>query len=70
MGNVFDWNLIKSIKRPYFLAGGLGIGNVNDALRILSPYAVDVSSGIESDGYKDRNKMTAFVNAVRKEDKK
>lgn len=65
-GTVFDWNLIKSVKRPYFLAGGLDAGNVGDAVKLLRPYAVDVSSGIETDGLKDKTKMAAFVAAVRK----
>lgn len=69
-GTVFDWKLAQSIHRPYFLAGGLGIGNVEKAARTLVPYAVDVSSGIETDGQKDQNKMAAFVAAVRKEEKK
>ena len=66
-GTVFNWELIKNIKRPYFLAGGLGPDNVEEAVRSLQPYAVDVSSGIESDGLKDKTKMAAFVAAVRKE---
>ena len=68
-GTVFDWSLVKSIKRPYFLAGGLGIHNVSSAVEALHPYAVDVSSGIEVDGLKDKTKMAAFVAAVRKEDR-
>ena len=67
-GAVFDWKLIRNMKRPYFLAGGLGPDNVASAVKALQPYAVDVSSGIETDGRKDRNKMAAFVAAVRKED--
>lgn len=69
-GTVFDWKLIRNISRPYFLAGGLDIHNVKEAVRELNPYGVDVSSGIETEGLKDRNKMTAFVRAVRKEDEK
>lgn len=53
--------------RPYFLAGGLNPQNVAEAIRRLHPYAVDVSSGIETDGSKDREKIAAFVTAVRKE---
>lgn len=64
-GNVFDWNLIRSIKRPYFLAGGLNVDNVATAVKALGPFAVDVSSGIETDGLKDKEKMAAFVAAVR-----
>ena len=66
-GKVFDWTLIKSIERPYFLAGGLDIENVSEAIKELKPFAVDVSSGIETDGIKDKNKMAEFVAAVRKE---
>lgn len=67
-GKVFDWNLLKKIKRPYFLAGGLNPGNVADAVKNLAPYAVDVSTGVETNGKKDSEKMTAFVTAVRKDD--
>ena len=64
-GNAFDWNLIKGIHRPFFLAGGLHAGNVAEAVRRLSPYGVDVSSGIETDGYKDARKMAEFVRLIR-----
>lgn len=64
-GTVFDWDLIRKMNRPYFLAGGLTVSNVGNAVEKLRPYAVDVSSGIETDGYKDRNKMEMFVKAVR-----
>lgn len=66
-GKTFNWELIKNIRRPYFLAGGLDTNNVSNALASLSPFAVDVSSGIETNGIKDEIKMTAFVKAVRKE---
>ena len=66
-GTVFDWGLLRQIRRPYFLAGGLGLHNVEKAVEELHPYAVDVSSGIETDGVKDPEKMAAFVAAVRKE---
>ena len=67
-GIKFDWNLIQNIKRPYFLAGGLSPDNAGDAVTMLHPFAVDVSSGIETDGVKDKIKMAAFVAAVRKEE--
>ena len=67
-GNVFDWSVLKNAKRPYFLAGGLSPDNVGDAVRLLHPYAVDVSSGIETDGRKDEEKAAAFIAAVRKEE--
>lgn len=68
-GTVFDWKLIQNMNRPYFLAGGLTPGNVENAVNMLHPYAVDVSSGIETDRLKDKTKMAAFATAVRKEEK-
>ena len=67
-GTVFDWELIQNLKRPYFLAGGLDNSNVEEAVRKLEPFAVDVSSGIETGGIKDKEKMAEFVTAVRKEE--
>jgi phosphoribosylanthranilate isomerase len=67
-GTAFDWALLKGFDRPYFLAGGLGPGNVRQAIMALDPFAVDVSSGIETNGAKDYMKMTAFVNAARHEE--
>lgn len=69
-GKAFDWELIREIKRPYFLAGGLTVHSVAEAVKALSPYGVDVSSGIETDGKKDRQKMAAFVHAVRENERK
>ena len=69
-GTVFDWKLIQNIKRPYFLAGGLDADNAAEAVNTLRPYALDVSSGIETSGLKDKSKMAAFVAAVRKEEEK
>ncbi len=63
-GTVFDWKLIQGIRRPYFLAGGLTPGNVGRAVDTLHPFAVDVSSGIETDGVKDAAKIAAFIAAV------
>ena len=66
-GQTFNWELIEKAKldRPYFLAGGLGIDNVAQAIDRLSPMAVDVSSGIETDGVKDLDKMRTFIKAVK-----
>lgn len=64
-GTAFDWSLIRQLKRPYFLAGGLDACNVAGAVSALRPYAVDVSSGIETGGVKDEAKMIRFVHAVR-----
>ena len=57
---------MKKIKRPYILAGGLNVDNISEAVRTLDPYGVDVSSGIETDGSKDKAKMEAFMRLVRK----
>ncbi|MBR1573151.1 MAG: phosphoribosylanthranilate isomerase, partial [Lachnospiraceae bacterium] len=56
-GKTFDWELLKGIKREYFLAGGLNLSNIGEVIENLNPFAVDVSSGIETDGAKDRTKM-------------
>lgn len=64
-GKTFDWNLLAAVTRPYFLAGGLNPENVQEAVRTLKPYAVDVSSGIETNGFKDKEKMREFVRKVR-----
>lgn len=64
-GQTFDWRLIKEIKRPFFLAGGINADNASFAINNLHPYAVDVSSGVETDGYKDFDKMQRFIQACR-----
>ena len=69
-GTVFDWRLIQGVKRPYFLAGGLGPENVAQAIEALGPYGVDVSSGIETNGEKDKQKMAAFMYAARHAERK
>lgn len=68
-GKLFDHSLLAGIKRPYFLAGGLDAENVFSAVKELRPYGVDTSSSLETDGFKDKNKMAAFADAVRKADK-
>ncbi|MCL2079292.1 MAG: phosphoribosylanthranilate isomerase [Oscillospiraceae bacterium] len=65
-GVSFDWDLLKSCAGlPYFLAGGLSAQNAAKAIKTLSPYCVDVSSGVETDGVKDAAKIEAFVRLVR-----
>lgn len=64
-GKGFDRELLKGLTRPYFLAGGLLPENVKDAISEVRPFAVDVSSGIETDGHKDASKMGNFVANVR-----
>lgn len=67
-GVSFDWDILKSFNRPYFLAGGMTPENVSPAIEKLHPYGVDVSSGIETDGFKDLKKMREFVYNVRSKD--
>ena len=67
-GTVFNWKLLQGFPRPYILAGGLDADNAADAVTRLHPYAVDVSSGIETAGKKDPAKMAAFAATVRGQD--
>ena len=65
-GKVFDWSFSRPLSKPVWLAGGLNPENVAEAIRIVNPYAVDVSSGVEeSPGIKDKARIKAFVSAVR-----
>ena len=65
-GQAFDWTSIPELARPLILAGGLNPGNVAEAVRLVRPWAVDVSSGLESaPGIKDFSKMAEFVDEVR-----
>lgn len=63
-GKTFSWSLLKGKANGIFLAGGIDITNIADAAK-LSPYCVDVSSGAETDGFKDKDKISALVRAVR-----
>ena len=65
-GQTFDWSLIPEIKRPFFLAGGLGADNLEQAVDTIRPYAVDLSSSVETDGVKDRSKILEAVSLVHK----
>lgn len=67
-GKTFDWELLKdeNIEKPYFLAGGLTVDNVKQAITFFRPYAVDVSSGVETDGKKDLLKIMRFIESVKK----
>jgi len=69
-GNTHDWQisreLVKATRVPVFLAGGLNAGNVAEAIAIVQPFAVDVCSGVRTNGKLDPEKLSAFVNEVRK----
>jgi len=60
-GESFDWSLVRKMKKPFFLAGGLKVDNIEQAISATSPYAVDLSSGVETDGVKDRDKILEIV---------
>lgn len=65
-GKAFDVSLIGEVSKPYFLAGGLTEHNVAEKLRNCDAFAADVSSAVETDGYKDEKKVQQFIEAVRK----
>lgn len=64
-GEVFDWSCLDEFERPFMLAGGIDSTNVARAIRTVRPYGIDISSGIETDGVKDDEKIKAFANIVR-----
>ncbi|MBS5752921.1 MAG: bifunctional indole-3-glycerol-phosphate synthase TrpC/phosphoribosylanthranilate isomerase TrpF [Veillonella parvula] len=64
-GEVFDWSSLDEFERPFMLAGGIDSTNVARAIRTVRPYGIDISSGIETDGVKDDEKIKAFTNIVR-----
>lgn len=67
-GETFDWQLLrdKHIKQPFFIAGGLNADNVKECIHRFSPYAVDVSSGVETNGHKDSQKIIKFIESVKR----
>lgn len=67
-GEVFPWEMIPELTKPYFLAGGLNVENVGRALALCNPWAVDVSSSVEADGGKDEKKVKEFIDKVRGKD--
>lgn len=68
-GERFAWDLLEGFSRPYMLAGGLDCENVAAAVETLTPFGVDVSSALETEGQKDPEKMRAFAEAVRRADR-
>lgn len=65
-GQTFDWHLIQEMDRPFFLAGGIDLSNIDEALKI-SCFGIDVSSGVETNGIKDQLKIEKIVRRVRNE---
>ena len=66
-GNTFDWSMIPKTDKPFFLAGGLGSDNLKKAIKDIDPYAVDLSSSVETDGFKDYEKIKTVTEIVRNE---
>lgn len=66
-GNTFDWSKIPKTDKPFFLAGGLGSDNLRKAIHEIKPYAVDLSSSVETDGFKDFDKIKTVTEIVRNE---
>jgi phosphoribosylanthranilate isomerase len=64
-GQTFDWGLIGKTSKPYFLAGGLDVNNITKAINQTTPFAVDISSGVETDGFKDPEKIKEFIRRVK-----
>lgn len=69
-GKTFDWNLVPRISRPFFLAGGLSEDNIDEALKRLSPFAVDLSSSVETDRFKNPQKIERIIAAVREPERR
>lgn len=65
-GQAFDWRMLENIPRDYFLAGGINLQNVKQAMQ-YHPYALDISSGVETDKKKDANKIKEIIEIIRKE---
>jgi phosphoribosylanthranilate isomerase len=63
-GEAFPWELVPALRRPVLLAGGLHAGNVAQAIRVLHPWGVDVSSGVEINGEKDHGRIADFIRAA------
>lgn len=64
-GRSFDWSFLEEAKQPYFLAGGIGIHNMKEAVERFHPFAVDLSSSVEIDGVKDEKKIADAVHMLR-----
>lgn len=67
-GESFGWNVLSDVGKPFFLAGGINLGNLDEALKVATEknaFALDISSGVETDGFKDKLKIQETVRRVR-----
>ncbi|MCO1603325.1 phosphoribosylanthranilate isomerase [Desulfosporosinus nitroreducens] len=64
-GETFDWKVVDTVQKPFFLAGGLNSRNILQAMSAVKPFGVDISSGVETDGFKDRGKILEIVRLIR-----
>lgn len=64
-GTAFNWDLLQGVSGDFFLAGGLNKDNIATAIKQVGPYCVDISSGVETDGVKDRDKIIEIVEIIR-----
>lgn len=66
LGETFNWDIIPKLEKPFFLAGGLNAENVSQAIQSVQPHCVDLSSGAETDGFKDEEKIKLIIDKVRR----
>lgn len=67
-GQTFDWKIIPKTDKKIFLAGGLNVSNIENAIKTVNPYCVDINSGVETDEKKDEKKILEIVQLIRKLD--
>ena len=65
-GKTFDWEKVSLPQKPFFAAGGINIDNAEKAIKIFTPFALDISSGVETDGVKDKEKIKDIINLIRR----
>lgn len=66
-GKTFDWNTIPQTDKPFFLAGGINKDNISKAIQNIQPYCIDLSSAVETDGFKDYNKIKEIMEILKYE---
>lgn len=63
-GKPFNWDLLRKAEKPFFLAGGINEGNMHIAIKNINPMALDISSGVETDGFKDETKIKRIMEII------